>query len=291
VQHGQELVVERKSLIQPVCAAMPLTYDEAARREIERWVQSGGPIWQEIFDRAMRPIDKLVAHFAPAVWQDQLEAAVARFLETLHDVASWTYNEAGLLQRIRQQGLAVEHLEALELQPLERLDPLARPLFGTHAVLAALEGAGTGLGGLVWAAADIPLLFTINLRLIQQIGAVYGFRVQESAFRPLVLAVFNAASAGTSQARQAALREVSVAAALLARGAAYQGRTRDFIREQNRHLPRELVKNLARRKLGQLIPLAGLAVGAGINYAFTRETGHTAYMLFRALHLERRGRR
>ncbi len=270
---------------------MPLTYDEAVRREIDHWVQSGGPIWQGIFDRAMRPVDALFARWAPSAWREQLEAAVARFLETLHDVASWTYNEVELLQHLRQQGLEVDCLEALQTEPLERLDPLVQPLFGTHAVLAALEGAGAGLGGLLWAAADVPLLFTINLRLIQQIGAVYGFRVHVPAFRPLVLAIFNAAAAGTSQARQNALREVSVAAALLARGAPYQGRTRDFIREQNRHLPRELVKNLARRKLSQLIPLAGAAVGAGVNYVFTRETGYTAYMLFRALHLEQRDRR
>ncbi len=269
---------------------MPLTYDEAARQEIERWVRSGGPLWQEAFDRAMRPVDWLVERVTPAAWREQLDAAVARFLEALHDVASWTYNEQYVLEAVRKTGIGGDRIEALRTESLERLDPVARSFFDQHAVLAALEGAGTGLGGFTLAVADVPLLFGINLRLIQQIGAVYGFRVQNPVYRPLVLAVFNAAAAGTPEARQAAWREVSVAAALLARGASYQGRTRDFVREQNRHLPRELVKNLARRKLGQLIPLAGMAVGAGINYIFTRETGQTAYMLFRALHLEHRDR-
>lgn len=269
---------------------MPLTYEEAVRREIERWVRSGGPFWQKAFDQVMRPVDLFVERFPPAHWRESLEAVIARFLETLHDMASWTYNEQDVLAAVRKAGLAVDQIEALRIEPLQRLDPIARGFFSQHAILAALEGAGTGLGGFTLALADVPLLFGLNLRLIQQIGAVYGFRVQEPVYRPLVLAIFNAAAAGTPEVRQTAWREVSVAAALLARGVAYQGRARDFVGAQNRHVPRELVKHLGRRKLGQLIPLAGLAVGAGINYVFTRETGKTAYMLFRALHLEHHGR-
>jgi hypothetical protein len=39
-----------------------------------------------------------------------------------------------------------------------------------------------------------------------------------------------------------------------------------------------------------MIPIAGAAVGAGINYWFTTETAETAFMLMRALYLERKER-
>jgi hypothetical protein len=44
------------------------------------------------------------------------------------------------------------------------------------------------------------------------------------------------------------------------------------------------------RKIAQTIPIAGAAVGAGINYWFTTETAETTYMMFRALYLERKER-
>ena len=56
------------------------------------------------------------------------------------------------------------------------------------------------------------------------------------------------------------------------------------------HVPREIAKNLGARKLAQLIPVAGAAVGAGVNYWFTDQTAKTAFMLFRSLYLERKER-
>jgi uncharacterized protein (DUF697 family) len=144
--------------------------------------------------------------------------------------------------------------------------------------------------GRAWVA-DIPLLFGINFRLIQQIGGSYGFPLQGPAYRPLVLAIFNVAASGGKDAKHAALREISVAAAAIASDLEYRGRITGTFREQNRHLPREIAKNIVGRKLGQAIPVAGAAVGAGINYWFTSETAEAAYMLFRALYLEHKERR
>ncbi|MDX1531215.1 MAG: EcsC family protein, partial [Rhodothermales bacterium] len=140
-------------------------------------------------------------------------------------------------------------------------------------------------------AADIPLLFTINFRVIQQVGGAYGFPLKRPEFKPLVVAIYNVAASGSREAKQAAVRELSVAAAAFAHDTEYRGRrATGTFREQNRHVPRELAKNLAARKLGQLIPIAGAAVGAGVNYRFTEGTARTAYMLFRQLYLERKER-
>ena len=81
-----------------------------------------------------------------------------------------------------------------------------------------------------------------------------------------------------------------MAAAAIANDLAYRGKVRGTFQDQNRHLPREIAKNIVGRKLGQAIPIAGAAVGAGINYWFTSETAETSYMLFRALFLERKER-
>ncbi|GIV60023.1 EcsC family protein [Rhodocaloribacter litoris] len=265
-------------------------YERDVQREIEKWQHDDGSFVMQAVNWAMQPVDWVVRQFVSPELEDQVGAVVENLLSLLNDASEWTYDAGDLLAAARKQGLDVQRIEDLRNEPLEQLDPLARSLFTQHAILAAIEGGGTGLGGAVLIAADIPLLFTINLRLIQQIGAAYGFPMRGPDYRPLVLSIFNVAASGGREAKNAALREVSVAAAALANELTYKGRVSGIFREQSRQLPREIAKNLLGRKLAQTIPLAGAAVGAGINYWFTTETARAAYMLFRALYIERKER-
>lgn len=265
-------------------------YEKNVQREIEQWQAGEASVVTQVLSWAMKPFDWVVERAAPPDLVDQADAAINQFLSVLGDASEWTYEDADLLKKAQSLGLPVERAEDLRDAPLEDLDRLAKSFFSQNAVLAAVEGGGTGLGGALLILADIPLLFTINLRLIQQIAASYGFALGGPEYRPLVTATFNAAVSGSHDAKNQALREVSVAAAAFANDLEYRGRVRGTFREQNRHLPREIAKNLVGRKLAQMIPVAGAAVGAGINYWFTTETATTAHMLFRALYLERKER-
>lgn len=265
-------------------------YEKEVRREIEAWQRGEASVLMQAFNWAMKPVDWAVERVVPHEIVDQASDGIEQFLGALNDASEWTYEAADTLEAARRQGLEVERVEDLRDQPLEKLDPLARGHFTQNAVLAAVEGGGTGLGGLFLIAADIPLLFTINLRLIQQIGGSFGFPMRGPSHRPLVLAIFNVAASGGREAKHIALREMSVAAAAFANDLSYKGRVSGTFQEQNRHLPREIAKNILGRKLGQAIPIAGAAVGAGVNYWFTIETARAAFMLFRALYLERKER-
>lgn len=283
-------------------------YEKQAQREIERWHQGDSEIpgWdrglselprnltglaRHAADLVMKPVDWVVERVVPPEIVDRLSDAIGEGLGYLNDASTWTFEEEDVLAKARQRGIPAERVSDLRDRPLEELDPLARDFFNQNAILAAVEGGGTSLGGPLFIAADIPLLFTINFRVIQQIGGTYGFPLRQPEFKPLVVAIYNVAASGSRDAKHAALRELSVAAAAFAHETGYRGRrAQGTFREQNRHVPRELAKNLAARKLGQLIPIAGAAVGAGVNYWFTEQTSKTAYMLFRSLYLERKER-
>lgn len=283
-------------------------YEQKARREIQRWSEGDSTLssiptnikdlpgnlsglFRQATNLVMKPIDWAVERVIPDDMVDKLSDAIAKALGMLSDASTWTIDEKSLLENIRKSGIEVETIEQLRDHPLEELDAAARRHFSENAILAAVEGGGTSLGGPLFIAADIPLLFTINFRVIQQIGATYGFPLRGEEFQPLVIAIYNAAVSDNRDSRHAALRELSVAAAAFAHDTNYRGRkSQTTFREQNRHIPRELAKNLAARKLGQLIPVAGAAIGAGVNYWFTEQTSQTAYMLFRSLYLERKER-
>ena len=267
-------------------------YERRALREIEQWERgTNESLLQQALGFALKPVDWAFEQFVPDSVVDQLGNALNQALGKLNDASAWTYDAADLLQKAHAAGLDVENVEALRDEPLESLDALAAPFVGPNTILAALSGGGAGFGGALFAVADVPVLFTVNFRLIQQIGAAYGFPMQGPDFQPLVLSIFNVAASGSRQAKSDALRELSVAGAAFAHGGGYRGRpTQGTLREQAGHLPREIAKNLAGRKLAQMIPIAGAAVGAGVNYWFTDQTAKAATQLFRALYLERKER-
>jgi hypothetical protein len=266
-------------------------YEKRVSREIEDWKSDGVSLFQQLFHTVMKPVDWLVEQVVPANLIDQASDAVGSFLSLLNDASEWTYDDSDLIEAANERGLEIESLNELQDKDLSKLDDLARSTFSENTLLAALEGGGTGLGGAALIAADIPMLFTINFRLIQQIGGAYGFSLRGPEYRPLVLSIFNVASSGSEQAKADALREMSVAAAAFAHGMEYRGRrVSGTFSDQQRHLPREIGKNIIGHKLGQMIPIAGAAIGAGINYWFTTQTAESSYMLFRALYIERKER-
>lgn len=265
--------------------------ERAIRREIENWQHADSSVVTQAVNWAMSPIDWAVGQVTPPEVIDQASEKISDVLSVLNDASEWTYDAEDVIEAAKQRDLQIETVTDLRCENIEALDALARSRFRQNTILAALGGGGTGMGGAALIAADIPLLFTINLRLIQQIGACYGFPMRGPTFRPLVLSIFNVASSGGREARNEALREVSVAAAAFANDLEYRGRVSGTFRDQNRHVPREIAKALVGRKLAQAVPLAGAAVGAGVNYWFTQETAEAAYMCFRAMYLDWKERR
>jgi uncharacterized protein (DUF697 family) len=260
--------------------------ERSVRRDIEAWQHAESSVVTQAMNWAMRPVDWAVERTAGPETINRVSEKIQEVLSALSDASEWTYESQDILETAHEMGLPAETESDLRSQPIDDLDRLARKQFRQNTLLAALEGGGAGMGGALFIAADIPLLFTINFRLIQQIGACYGFPMRGPMFRPLVLSIFNVAASGGREARNEALREVSVAAAAFANDLDYKGRVSGTFRDQNRHVPREIAKALVSRKVGQTVPFAGAAIGAGVNYWFTNETAWAAFMCFRAMYLD-----
>ena len=285
-------------------------YEENAAKEIRRWADGDPSALSKALRLLSKPLDWAAERSATESAMKEVNERIVAVLDSLSEASTWTYDPEHVLGRARADfDLAdTASLADLRAAPMPRLDELARTFFTENTILSALEGGGTGLGGVALLAADVPILFTINLRLIQQVAASYGFRFGGPRARPLVLRVFSAAVADTPEARQEALRELRAAGKAAARGEA-PGTDRDGIgvaaassectdpegtegtdttENQSRVLINEIARNIAAREMAQLIPLAGAATGAGLNYWFTSATAETAYMLGRALFLEHR---
>jgi len=156
---------------------------------------------------------------------------------------------------------------------VRELDIVSESIIRSGMKIAALEGAGFGLGGLITIVPDLGILSAITMRTIQKLSLLYGFEYNtDDEIAELWIAA--ASAAGVDLSRELIEKEVI-----------------------NRFVPRVIQRIAARASAevvekwaGRVIPLASSAIGAGLNYWFVRAWGERARNHFRERHLTLRAR-
>ncbi|MGA8272459.1 MAG: EcsC family protein [Candidatus Sulfotelmatobacter sp.] len=151
------------------------------------------------------------------------------------------------------------------------VDAVASDVIRGGMKLAAAEGAGFGLGGLMTIIPDLGILSAITMRTIQKLSLVYGFQFNtDDEIAELWIAA--ASAAGVDISRELLEKEVV-----------------------NKFVPRVIQRIAARASAevvekwaGRMIPLISSALGAGLNYWFVRAWGERAKAHFRDRHLQLR---
>jgi hypothetical protein len=149
------------------------------------------------------------------------------------------------------------------------LDMVAEDIIRGGMKLAAAEGAGFGLGGLITIIPDLGILSAITMRTIQKLSLVYGFQFNtDNEIAELWIAA--ASAAGVDISRELVEKE--------------------FV---NKFVPRVIQRIAARASAevvekwaGRMIPLVSSALGAGLNYWFVRAWGERAKTHFRQRYLQ-----
>lgn len=152
---------------------------------------------------------------------------------------------------------------------VRELDIVSESIIRSGMKIAALEGAGLGLGGLITIVPDLGILSAITMRTIQKLSLLYGFEYNtDDEIAELWIAA--ASAAGVDLSRELIEKEVI-----------------------NRFVPRVIQRIAARASAevvekwaGRVIPLASSAIGAGLNYWFVRAWGERARTHFRERHLK-----
>src|SRR5579859_5766355 len=151
---------------------------------------------------------------------------------------------------------------------VHELDSVADGIIRSGMKMAAVEGAGFGLGGLMTIVPDLGILSMITMRTIQKLSLAYGFQFNtDEEIADLWMAA--ASAAGVDISRELVEKEVI-----------------------NRFIPRVIQRIAAKASAevvekwaGRVIPLASSVIGAGLNYWFVRAWGERARTHFRERHL------
>jgi hypothetical protein len=148
------------------------------------------------------------------------------------------------------------------------IDPIAARTIKSASRMAALEGAGLGLGGFLTMVPDMGILSAITLRMLQKLSLLYGFEF--------------------------ATEEDTVNLWIATASAAGLDLSRDFIEKQavERIVPRIIDRiavkvgtEVAEKWAGRIVPVLSAGAAGALNYYFVRAWGRRAQKHFLARHL------
>jgi hypothetical protein len=147
------------------------------------------------------------------------------------------------------------------------ITPIAERTIAGSSKLAALEGAGLGIGAFLTVVPDMGILAAITLRMLQKLSLLHGFEYATEA-ENVELWIAAATAAGVDLGR-------------------------DFLGKQamEQVVPRIIDRiavrvgaDVAEKWAGRLIPVVGMGASAAINYYFVRSWGRRAHVHFAKRH-------
>jgi hypothetical protein len=148
------------------------------------------------------------------------------------------------------------------------LDAVAESIIRGGMKVAAVEGAGFGLGGLITIVPDLGILSAITMRTIQKLSLLYGFEFNtDDEIAELWVAA--ASAAGVDISRELLEKEV----------------INKFVPRVIQRIAAKASAEVVEKWAGRVIPLASSAIGAGLNYWFVKAWGERAKHHFRQRHL------
>jgi EcsC protein family len=138
--------------------------------------------------------------------------------------------------------------------------------------VAAVEGAGMGLGGMLTIVPDLSILAAITMRTLQKLSLTYGFEYNtDQEIADLWIAA--ASAAGVDLGRELLEKQV----------------VNRFVPKVIQRIAYKASSELVEKWSGRMIPVASSVIGATLNYYFVRSWGDRAQSHFRRRHLELRG--
>src|SRR5690242_6544476 len=178
-----------------------------------------------------------------------------------------------LLQLRAAYGVPISIFQGVYSVELSHLDDLAARVIRSGMKMAAAEGAGMGIGGILTLVPDLSILAGITLRTVQKLSLLYGFEYNtEEETAELWIAA--ASAAGVDISRELLEKEV----------------VNKFVPKVIQRIAAQASTEFVEKWAGRLIPVASSLIGASLNYYFVRAWGERAQKHFRHRHLEMRGR-
>lgn len=266
-------------------ATQPSAYLSQAQSEITFWENQKPGVIGEVASFLLKPAGIAATKLIPSKVQSAVTTGVEGFLRAAGHGANQTFDPGHILNtRTERLGKARAMGRKLEVS-----DSLATTYWRRNVAYATGEGAAIGATGLAGLVADVPLLMTIAMRQIQEIGTSYGYHPNAPLEADYALQILQTGSAVKPATKLEFLvflkqtEQVLIKVAWKKMHADLAAKTIGITASLAavRQFAKTLGIQLTKRKALQMVPIVGALVGASFNGVFVNDVGRAAYMSYR----------
>ncbi len=173
-----------------------------------------------------------------------------------------------LLQLQAAYGLPISTFRGVYSVDPGLLDGVAHKTISSGMKVAAIEGAGLGIAGMITIIPDLSILAAITMRTVQKLSLLYGFEYNtDDEIAELWIAA--ASAAGVDISRELLEKEV----------------VNRFVPKVIQRIATRASTEVVEKWAGRVVPIASSVIGAGLNYYFVRSWGERAQSHFRHKHV------
>ena len=173
-----------------------------------------------------------------------------------------------LLQLQAAYGLPISTFRGVYSVDPGLLDDVAQRTISSGMKVAAIEGAGLGIAGMITIIPDLSILAAITMRTVQKLSLLYGFEYNtDDEIAELWIAA--ASAAGVDISRELLEKEV----------------VNRFVPKVIQRIATRASTEVVEKWAGRVVPIASSVIGAGLNYYFVRSWGERAQSHFRQKHV------
>lgn len=246
-------------------------------------------------DRVFKTADGVKGTPAAEVAGAAYASAATELGKIIGGAASLTVSNGSVVKQFTKAGheiSALSDVHELDLEAIDSVVRLGRIRWG-HSGSAALSGLGSAAaitGGTVWLAkgtvhdegakkapgigvvatayaADISAVLGLAARTVASTARYYGYDPHQREEQVFMMSVIGLGMATGGPAKTAAYAELSQLTQLLFKDATWAKLNEKVLTKIVQQFANKFSVRLTKKKLGQFVPVAGMAVGAGLNFA------------------------
>ncbi|WP_143833708.1 EcsC family protein [Oceanobacillus senegalensis] len=245
-------------------------------RKIEDWENDQKDLW--FWEKLGRLPFALLDRVTPKFAQDKIGTIIDELGKYIHTGGDYLVKEETVLKKFKQKGFTPKSepftLRDVQDIPLGKMDEIANVIRTSNTKLATVQGATTGIGGILTLSIDIPFLIGLSLKVLQEIAISYGYDPNDKAERVFIVKCLQFTSSDIV-GKKAILEDLS----------SFQ--TENQKKQMLSQLQgwREVIftyrDNFGWKKLFQMVPIAGIIFGAFLNRSMVGDVAEAGIMLYR----------
>ncbi|MCM3236574.1 EcsC family protein [Heyndrickxia oleronia] len=254
---------------------------ELELKKIKKWEKSASGLWfwERISRLPFKLLDKLTPHFIHnkiGILLDELGS----FIQT---GGKYLTSEKQIFRLIEKESdVRIESYEDIDHLSLQEMRTICDELIQRRTKVATLQGATTGIGGIVTLAIDIPAILGLSLKTLQEIAIIHGFNPNNKDERIFIIKCLQFSSSDVV-GKKAILKELS---------AFYNQDERSNEVMSQIQGWREVVytfrDQFGWKKLFQMVPIAGILFGAISNRSMINDVAEVGKMLYQKRKVQER---